>query len=182
MTSRFYAAIMSMEDEQPAARVQAMHCFRVTKYNPAHRDERGRYLRDDWITFSQVGSECGGVLLTLEDYELVERAYIDSALQFLTDSGIDALTVHTLENRSACPTAPAEGDRLDLAAAAIVMRSILRGQYWCRLAATAGYVHFGWDYYMYVGVCDPCESACEAARVRGLYVERFASPYHEDAN
>jgi hypothetical protein len=56
---------MSMANEQPAARVQAMHCFRVTKHNPAHRDERGRYLRDDWIMFAQVGSECGGVLLTL---------------------------------------------------------------------------------------------------------------------
>jgi hypothetical protein len=31
-------------------------------------------------------------------------------------------------------------------------------------------------------VCDPCESACEAARARGLFVERVASPYHEDAN
>jgi hypothetical protein len=121
-------------------------------------------------------------LLTLEEYELVDQAYIDSAIQFLTDSGIDALTVHALENRSAGPTAPAEGDRMDLAAAAIVMRSILREEYWCQLEATASYVHFGWDYYMYVGVCDPCESACEAARSRGLFVERFASPYHEDAN
>jgi hypothetical protein len=33
-----------------------------------------------------------------------------------------------------------------------IIRRILREEFWCRLEGSKGFVHFGWDYYMYIGV------------------------------
>jgi hypothetical protein len=42
-----------------------------------------------------------------------------------------------------------------------------------------GFIHFGWDYYMYIGVPHPCASAQARPIELGLYVEKSASPYNE---
>jgi hypothetical protein len=45
-----------------------------------------------------------------------------------------------------------------------------------------GFIHFGWDYYMYIGVPHPCPTARVRAADLGLYIEEFASPYVEGEN
>ena len=60
------------------------------------------------------------------------------------------------------------------------IRRILRQEFWCRLEGSEGFIHFGWDYYMYIGVPHPCPTARARAAELGLYVEEFASPYVED--
>ena len=42
-----------------------------------------------------------------------------------------------------------------------------------------GFIHFGWDYYMYIGMPHPCPTAQARAAELGLYVEEFASPVRE---
>ena len=39
------------------------------------------------------------------------------------------------------------------------------------------YVHFGYDYYMYIGLSVKCTDALAAVQQRGLFVEPFRSPY-----
>jgi hypothetical protein len=157
-----------------------MFQYRVTKYDPAFRIGDGRYTRDDWTMFSQVGHERGGALLTVEEYERVEQAYLDSALSFLRESGVSSMIAQGVENAKGASSAPTEGASMDLQALEGIMRGILRAEFWCRLEAPRAFVHFGWDYYMYVGVEGPCGLACELARSRGLFVEPFGSPYRED--
>ena len=65
-----------------------MHQFRVTKYDPAYRNELGHYRRDEWTSFSDVGCEANGSVVTLGEYERVELAYIDSALAFMREAGV----------------------------------------------------------------------------------------------
>ncbi len=60
-----------------------------------------------------------------------------------------------------------------------IIRRILREEFWCRLERSEGFIHFGWDYYMYVGVPHPCPTAEARAAELGLYVEDFASPIRE---
>ncbi|NNJ26091.1 hypothetical protein [Alienimonas chondri] len=156
-----------------------MFPYRVTKYDPVHRDELGRYARDDWTSFADVGRECAGAILTLDEYERVESTYIDSALGFLREADVRSLSARGVENASGSSVAPTEGASLEPLALGAVMQGILREDFWCRLEAPAAFVHFGWDYYMYVGVPARCESACEVARRRGLFVEPFESPYRE---
>jgi hypothetical protein len=45
-----------------------LHCYRVTKYDPALRTESGAYTGDDWTMFSQIGEAFGGVRLTRATY------------------------------------------------------------------------------------------------------------------
>jgi len=156
-----------------------MHQFRITKYDPAVRNKSGHYTREEWTAFSDVGRTVGGVVLTLAEYERVEAAYIDAALGFLREAGICTLSIRGLENSFDSPSAPTEGAELELSALAEAMRGVLREEFWCRFEGRSAFVHFGWDYYMYVGVASLCESAQRAASEQGLFVEPFASPYRD---
>ncbi len=158
-----------------------MHEFRVTQYDPAKRDEHGAYQTDEWTMFSQIGEERDGVVLTLPEYERVEAAYIQAALAFVREAGIDALQVCGLEGpemtlvdgRHVTEAEALTTDRLPAA-----FRAVLREEMWCRFEHLAGvFVHFGWDYYMYIGVPTPCPTAQGVARDLGLFVETWESPY-----
>jgi hypothetical protein len=58
-----------------------------------------------------------------------------------------------------------------------VIREMLREELWCRSESQGGFVHIGWDYYMYIGVPHRCPKAELLAEGLGLYPERFSSPY-----
>jgi hypothetical protein len=61
------------------------------------------------------------------------------------------------------------------------MRRVLREEFWCRLEGPEAFVHFGYDYYLYVGVPRACPEAEQATRRAGLFVESFRSPYRRPA-
>ena len=155
--------------------------YRVTKYNPAFRNELGGYIPEDWTSMSEIGREFEGVVLSEDEYRRVEQAYIDSAFAFLSESGLTSLRVRGLENHQKLVLEFGEGSVLSLDEISGVMRRILREELWCRLEAPSGFVHFGWDYYMYIGVPQRCPAAEKRAGELGLYPEDFASPYRESS-
>jgi hypothetical protein len=75
-----------------------------------------------------------------------------------------------------------EGQLLELPDALEVVRGLLReAGFWCRLAADGGFVHIGWDYYMYVGATADVSGIEPAVKGLGLYLESdWSSPYHSD--
>ena len=150
--------------------------YRVTKYNPAFRDARGAYTGDDWTSFSDIGKSFAGVVLTEAEYQRVEQAYISTTLAFLAEGGISSLTVEELENPANLVLPVAEGSVVRVEELAEVMRPILREEFWCRLEAEGGFVHFGYDYYIYLGVPHRCPAAERTAAELGLYAEVFAQP------
>ena len=153
--------------------------YRITKYNPAHRDKRGAYLLDEWTAFSDVGKTFNGEKLTLTQYEEVEKAYIEVAMAFYEESQSDACWLECLENAKddALPCTE-EGD-LSRDEMRQFMKGILREQFWARIEGVSFFVHFGWDYYMYVGVTNECKKAIDLATKSGLFVEPFLSPFGE---
>ena len=154
--------------------------YRVTKYDPQLRDASGAFTRDDWISVGDIGSQFNGVLLTPLDYCRVENAYISSAIAFLTDAGVESLSIDSLENHGGHQTTAltlSNGRSCDLLACADIVRLNLRSEIWCRLVADSAFLHFGYDYYMYVGVPTECLNAIEYATQAGLFVESFDSPY-----
>jgi hypothetical protein len=153
--------------------------FRVTKYDPAHRDAGGAYTRDEWTAVSDVGRAFAGVVLTEVEYQRVEDAYATAAVAFMREAGVLSLTVSGLENPAGLPLPFADGAVLDLCNAVVVIRRVLRGEFWCRLEGEGGFVHLGYDYYMYVGVPQRCPGAEVLAGQLGLFVEPFRSPYRE---
>jgi hypothetical protein len=157
-----------------------MHEYRVTKYDPEWRNSRGAYIKAEWTMFTDIGQAFGGVVLTNSEYERVEGAYVESAIAFLRESGITELTIGGLENHKKRDLEFGEGSTLPLNRIGDVIRSLLREEFWCRLESNSGFVHVGWDYYMYIGVLHPCPSAERRAKELGLYVEDFESPYRDN--
>jgi hypothetical protein len=151
--------------------------YRVTKYNPALRDASGAYTADEWILFEQIGSAFGGVVLTEAEYLRVEQSYIDSAIAFLREGGLSSLTVEGMENHKKLALEFGEGSVLSLEQIGDVIRRMLREELWCRLESDKGFVHIGWDYYMFIGVPHRCPKAELLAEGLGLYAERISSPY-----
>jgi hypothetical protein len=153
--------------------------YRVTKYDPSLRDARGAYTADEWTSVADIGRVFGGVVLTDSEYQRVEQAYISSAIAFLREGGLNSLKVEGLENHKGLALVFDEGSVISLEHVGDVIRQILREAFWCRLEGRSGFVHFGWDYYMYIGVPHRCPSAEQLAEELGLHPEEFASPYNE---
>ena len=168
--------------------------FRVTKYDPSLRLPNGNYSRDEWTSASDIGRECDGRIFTCSDYLRVETSYVDAVRSFLEASELRSLRVADLQvNEITAETLASELVEETRAQAATVVdgmvvrgedlgwivRLALREALWCRLKGDHGfYVHFGYDYYMYVG--SEKLSAVPAQVPPGVFAEPFESPYHEE--
>lgn len=162
--------------------------FRVTKYDPQQRDASGAFLGDDWISVSDIGKPYGGRTLTRSEYLLVEDKYVTAVVEFMEILSVDELIIADLELREVgednlpdhgCTHALVNGRVVRGAELECVVRMALREQAWFRLNGRAGfYVHFGYDYYMYIGAS---VSVLHYPKLPpGLFAERMESPYWPD--
>jgi hypothetical protein len=170
--------------------------YRVTKYNPKYRDARGEYQRNEWTSFSDLGKIFDDAELTVPEYICIEDAYIGSIHAFMDAVGIDSLKVSRLENRYqltehdrryaelysdqmiAVANSVQNGNNLTGSNLDNFCRLSLRSQLWGVLEHDSQmFVHFGRDYYMYIGVAKISASVIEQIRASGLFIEEFESPY-----
>jgi len=151
--------------------------FRITKYDPSKRNELGHYLAKDWTSISDIGKDFSGRILTKAEYQRVESSYLESISAFLIDSKIEHLAVQQLEMHGTQFNFRI-GQELNLGEVLQISRLSLQEKLWCKLQSPRrAYVHFGYDYYMYIGVSRPCIAAITKAQSLGLFVEPFRSPY-----
>ncbi|MHB9853258.1 S1 RNA-binding domain-containing protein [Streptomyces krungchingensis] len=158
---------------------------RITKYDPADRDEHGSYS----------GSED-----TVSDHGPVEAAYLEAVAAFASATGVDRLAVRepataglvrfgrepAVDGHGPAGIFPFDlsefhdGAEISLRAGLELVRAMLRDHgVWCRLEVEGVFaVHVGWDQYVYVGSDRPCEGAVARTRALGLFPERLeVSPY-----
>jgi hypothetical protein len=155
-----------------------MNQYRITKYDPKFRDATGAYMKPDWTSMNDIGRSFDGVTLKIEEYLATESAYIDSLMGFISEDDISALRAVGVENHGeAC--APKEAHLISVSDLPEMIRSILREQFWCRLEIDDRFIHFGYDYYVYIGVKNRCAASIKSAHANGLFVEPFTSPYLE---
>jgi len=156
-----------------------MYQFRITKYNPDFRDATGAFNRDQWTSYSDIGAVFDGVELTEHEYLRAESSYITSAINLLRGSGITELTVSGFEQHEEF-NALKNGQVIPLDTIAEYFQGVLRESYWCRFESNNGaFVHFGYDYCMYLGLpSNPGNSVASALKL-GLFVEPFESPYSQ---
>ncbi|MEU8589544.1 S1 RNA-binding domain-containing protein [Streptomyces sp. NPDC048664] len=161
------------------------YVYQVTKYNPADRDQYGRY----------VGAEPA-----TSDHGLIEAAYLQALAAFAEETGVDQLAIREPQiggcahfgteppaaDHSLADLFPAgltgfhDGALVTVAASLELVRAMLRDNgAWCRLEVEEAFsVHVGWDQYLYIGSNLPCEAALAPTRSLGLFPERLdASPY-----
>ena len=155
--------------------------YRVTKYDPQFRDAAGVYRREEWTYFRQVGKKITGKVLTIREYSRTESAYLEVLRSMLEEAKLPFLEIRSLQipREGGKKLAPwARRSRLSVAKAVEFARLALREELWGRLVLPGiAYVHFGWDYYMYVGLPVAVPTACALASSLGLFVEPFRSPY-----
>jgi hypothetical protein len=169
--------------------------WRVTKYDPRFRDSTGAYRGDTWTDVSDIGQVVGDVHVTRELYLAAESRYVAAALHFLKESGLTALRITGLElwtrekssrrkPKLAIPShrVPVkEGQYLSGGSLEAVCCLNLRSLMWCKLEEPGRfYLHFGYDYYMYIGTDKPLSASVAYARNLGLFVEPMRSPLGAD--
>ena len=153
--------------------------FRVSKYDPAYRDPDGVFRRPEWTSYADIGRAFLGLVLTEQEYRRVEDAHVRVSLACMAEAGVTDLVVIGLENPANAPLDFEEGSALNLTDLAPTIRRLLREEFWCRLERDGNFLHFGWDYYLYLGVQWPCPQALVLARQLGLFVEPMRSPYRD---
>jgi hypothetical protein len=158
-----------------------MHQYRVTKYDPAFRDASGAYTKKDWTSFGDISRSHNGVAFSEDEYLRVESAYIDAARKFIVEDDCRALRVLGIENRTASAHAPRDGSLISVEDLPAVCRSILREEFWCRLEAEGRFLHFGYDYYMYVGVKSKCAVSIAAATASAQEAKCLADDFVAEA-
>jgi hypothetical protein len=161
------------------------YVYRVTKYDPADRDERGHY----------VGAED-----IYSDHGRVEACYLAVVAAFAEDSALSTVMIREpevvgvahfgveppVDGYGLAGLFPADlsgyhdGAEIPLAVAAELVRVMLRDNgAWCRLEVEDRFfVHVGYDQYLYIGSVLPCRRAVGLAHDYGLFAERITqSPY-----
>ncbi|WML45444.1 hypothetical protein [Neobacillus sp. PS3-40] len=149
-----------------------MYSWRITKYNPLHRNEDGSYIDDkEWTSFSEIGSK-------VDKYEYLEteQKYIDAIISFMEELGLKKAYISDFEGkRDVLKNIKQE---LNLEEIKKVATLTLREVIWCKLTFHSKlFVHFGYDYYMYIGAYKDCPKARMKVEKSGLFVETYNSPY-----
>lgn len=174
-----------------------MKSWRITKYNPKNRDEDGSYLKDEWTSCYDIGKSYDDKEFTVNDYITIENLYIDAILSFMKEINVQALTVKYLEKyndsirTNEIPLmyteemirlfkSVHEGSAIGIEDVQHLCRLVLREQLWCKLETNKMFVHFGYDFYMYIGCMYNCENIISFIKSTGLFIEEFKSPYKEE--
>ena len=171
-----------------------MYNWRISKYNPENRDEAGGYLNNEWTSVSDIGSRYDGRVLTLDEYRSVEDCYVASIRAFLAAADLSWLEVASLEgpadvemasrnlwNIALDPALVTNGMILSAQSLEDMCRLALREILWCRLISGNDFhIHFGYEYYLYIGSRTASEAAVAGTRRSGLFVEEMISPYMID--
>lgn len=140
----------------------------------------GAYQKHEWTSYSDIGRSFDGIKLIESEYLKVESSYLFVIEEFIHESKINGLTLHSLENKQGTklPATMKQGSLLTPEQCVHFSRLALRELVWGKLVIPGkAYVHFGYDYYMYIGVPVRCNKAISAAESRGLFVEPFRSPH-----
>lgn len=154
-----------------------MNSFRISKYDPSFIKD-GKFIKDEWTDYSDIGEKFEGGTFTEQEYLLVEQNYILCITNILKNASIEKLSIENYENYHTDAWKNTQYVTIDMLAQLI--RDCLRNKCWCKLISDKGYVHFGYDFYFYVG----CElsfgdilTICEKYN---LFCDVHESPYITD--
>lgn len=153
-----------------------MREYRISKYDPVYRIN-GIYQRKEWTSIADVGASFDGKILNMGDYLAVEQFYI-RLLAFLAEkSKAFPLRIFNLEGGQ--EGVWKEGQMIEPGIFSMIAADCLRENCWCRLLSDNFFIHFGYDYYVYVG-CDLTHGEIKNIASRfSLFVEERPSPYHD---
>ncbi|MDO5552336.1 MAG: hypothetical protein Q4G68_01115 [Planctomycetia bacterium] len=140
--------------------------LRITKYDPANRDQQGHYTKNDWISIGDIGNSYDGKIFTAADYFAMEDAYCESVKLLLQAQKIDHLFISRYSRTVSIPSFFTSTKFYNMRdelirplhlsqswnAIEIMIRLTLREEFWCSFKGKYGtYLHFGYGFYMFYG-------------------------------
>ncbi|AEB75053.1 hypothetical protein [Clostridium botulinum] len=171
--------------------------WRITKYNPIYRNKYGAFLKEEWTSIFHVGKIFDGKKVSLNEYLLIEELYIKAIIEFINFLKISSLKVcglekyqesiqtdkypeiYTIQMIEIFKTIKNEDD-ISVNKIGDLVKLILREHLWCKLEnENKMFIHFGYDYYMYIGSDSKCDYIINKIEHMGLFVEKIKSPYLE---
>jgi hypothetical protein len=70
-----------------------METFRISKYNPRHRDLSGKFINNEWTSVSEINQVFDNCILTKEDYLVVENKYVNTVVEFTKYLHVNCLII-----------------------------------------------------------------------------------------
>ncbi|MBP3800959.1 MAG: hypothetical protein J6I85_02855 [Clostridia bacterium] len=165
-----------------------MYNYKISKYKIENRKE----IINEWTSISDIGKEYNGKEFKYEDYIKTENAYIEIIFMFIKLNNIKKITIDELEKYNDDKLIYDEYDfqiqklirklknkmELEICDIELYIRAILREQIWAKLYSSDElYIHFGYDYYMYIGSKVEPKKEIKEIEKSGLVIERQISPY-----
>lgn len=150
-----------------------MYRYRITKYNPKFRDEKGKYIKQEWTSVWDIENKNSNVILKFDEYINYESKYVDCVYKILNYYNIKFLTINNLEKPIGITRKISSQQLQELIGKDLecelyknitdnqkiiysniedIIKMIFREELWCNLNDTSlGLTfQFGYDYYMYV--------------------------------
>jgi hypothetical protein len=170
--------------------------WRITKYDPTNRIN-GVYEKNEWTSISEVGKVFSAEKFLLGHYLETESLYITAINLIMNENKLNTIQVMDLEKYNfdeekaefnsiytdemkSVYNNVRNGDYISVYELELLSQLILREKIWCKFQSSEMFVHFGFDYYMYIGSIKECNDSLIKIRSSGLFVENFESPYLEE--
>jgi hypothetical protein len=168
-----------------------MNYWRITKYNPIYRNAKDEFIKNEWTSYWDIGKIYQNSALTIKEYLLVENKYINAIICFMNYLEIKSFRITGLEKYDNLSffhdnmskkmemffKTLQDDSLIKKDTIAYISRLVLREYIWCKLESPVMFIHFGYDYYMYIGCSIECKSIIDEIRESGLFIETFQSPY-----
>lgn len=171
-----------------------MHRYRISKYNPKYRNDKGIYLKNDWTSFCDIGKKYGKKILTKEDYLNTELKYCDVISEILEENNIEEMIIKDLEcvftvdelkrmfeenglefsnEDEKLIISLSDNKTIKIIEAKRYVKLILRDCFWCifKNETTSVRVEFGYDFYVYVYNVYISEMIISKYREKEIFIE-----------
>lgn len=144
-----------------------MFQYRISKYDPRHRDKNGAYLVEEWTSFSDVGKN-----VSMDEYLLIENNYLTFFNEVCKKINVKELEVHDIE---ICGHSFEGKNKLaNIDECIIILKKVLREKFWCRFVLPEKIsIQTGFDYYFLL-CCDlDFLVVSSIASNQNLYCEKY---------
>lgn len=143
-----------------------MSKYRISKYDPKYRNEKGVFLKSEWTSYWDIGKTYSGKTFYEEEYLNIERLYCSCIISILKNIGINKMFITNLEKHSLNKREKEVLKNLDaldvfykiknnliinIDNIYILLQLLLREIFWCKLKTTSDFkIIVGYDLYIYI--------------------------------
>lgn len=169
--------------------------YRISKYSPTDRDSQGRYLKEEWTSYCDIGKSFKNRNFTKEEYIRTEIKYCEVVLRVLEELKVHKLHIEKLEKCYSLTQLKSMLEGVDLKLSAKdewilnnldnmnevndsevenYLRLLLRECFWCELKSDSLMITTGYDFYVYMFSSIPIsDKIVEESSEKGIYVEKM---------